>query len=239
MIGIYKIKNKINGKIYIGQSSNIEKRWDEHKRAVHYQSQHTYEYPLYRAIRKYGIENFDFCVIEICSIENLTIREQYWIDFYNSKVPNGYNQEDAVAAKRGEKCNFAVLTDVQAKEIIRLLQNTNIPMSEIAEIYNVSGSCIEDINKGRRRVQNNIDYPVRKNTRSIAHRGEHNNFTSLNDELVMEIRRKYVFKTIAELSKEYEELIGTSGIKKICYGSTWKHLPVYKKKEKIWITYDN
>ena len=32
MIGIYKIENLVNGKIYIGQSQNIERRWREHKR---------------------------------------------------------------------------------------------------------------------------------------------------------------------------------------------------------------
>ena len=239
MIGIYKITNKINGKFYIGQSNNIEKRWEEHRRAVNYSQEHTYNYPLYRAIRKYGIENFDFSVLELCEISQLTIQEQYWINHYNSKVPNGYNQEDAVEPKRGEKCNFAVLSDEQTKEIIRLLKNTSMPMSEIAAIYSVSGSCIEDINKGRRRVQQNLSYPIRLDARSIAHRGEQNNFTILNDDLVMEIRTKYVNKAIPELVQEYKHLIGTSGIKKICYGVTWKHLPVYKKREKQWISYDN
>ena len=239
MIGIYKITNKINGKIYIGQSVDIAKRWDEHRRAIHYVNEHTYNYPLYRAIRKYGLDNFDFCVIEICSSEKLTDREQYWIDYYQSKVPHGYNQEDAKDAKRGEKSNFAVLSDKQAQEIVRLLQNTTMLMSEIAAIYNVSGTCIEDINKGRTRVQNNITYPIRSNTRNIAHRGEHNNFTHLNDALVMQIREEYVTKTIPELVQIYGHLVGASGIKKICYGSTWKHLPVYKKRSKEWITYDN
>ena len=77
-------------------------------------------------------------MVDLCTVEQLTNREQYWIIHFNSKVPNGYNQEDAIEPKRGEKCNFAVLSDLQTQEIIRLLKNTTIPMSEIAKIYNVN-----------------------------------------------------------------------------------------------------
>lgn len=58
--GIYKIQNLINGKIYIGQSKNIEKRWLRHKTTAFNKNDHSYNLPLYRAIRKYGLENFSF-----------------------------------------------------------------------------------------------------------------------------------------------------------------------------------
>ena len=122
---------------------------------------------------------------------------------------------------------------------MRLLKNTTIPMSEIAKIYQVSGSCIEDINKGRRRVQADIEYPIRKNAKSIGHSGAASNNTCLTDEIVMTIRQRYVNETLEDIWKDYKHLVGFSGIKGICYGSTWKHLPVYKKREKRWVTYDN
>ena len=59
MIGIYKITNKINQKCYIGQSIHIEKRWKEHVNLAQ-----TGETLLYKAFRKYGIENFIFEIIE-------------------------------------------------------------------------------------------------------------------------------------------------------------------------------
>ena len=90
-IGIYKIENLINHKIYIGQSVNIEKRWQKHKSAVFNKNDKGYEYPLYRAIRKYGIDNFSFSIIEKCSDLELNDREVYWIDYYNSFF-EGYNQ---------------------------------------------------------------------------------------------------------------------------------------------------
>ena len=58
MIGIYKITNKINHKSYIGQSTNIEKRWNNHLSSVNNTQDHCYNYPVYRAMRKYGVSKF-------------------------------------------------------------------------------------------------------------------------------------------------------------------------------------
>lgn len=84
--GIYKIQNLINNKIYIGQSINIEYRFYQHK--------HTKDkYYIHRAIQKYGETNFSFEILEknLYSRELRNQREIYWINFYNSLVPNGYN----------------------------------------------------------------------------------------------------------------------------------------------------
>ena len=75
MIGIYKIQNLINGKIYIGQSVHIQARFNQHKN----EAKNGNTRPLYNAIRKYGIENFSFEIIEECSKEMLNEREIYWI----------------------------------------------------------------------------------------------------------------------------------------------------------------
>lgn len=84
---IYSIKNKLNGKEYIGQTRfPVEKRWGEHicaKRKIT-----TIGY----ALRKYGIENFEFNIIEICDDEMLNDREIFWIAERKSIAPEGYNQ---------------------------------------------------------------------------------------------------------------------------------------------------
>lgn len=75
--GIYKITNLINGKCYIGQSVDIERRWREEKYAAHSERDEEYDSPKCRAIRKYGIENFSFDIIEECDINQLNQREGY------------------------------------------------------------------------------------------------------------------------------------------------------------------
>ena len=88
--GIYKITNLINGKVYVGQSVNILNRWERHRIAYK-----TKDNVLYRAIRQYGIENFEFSIIEECEPSLLEEKEISYIKEYNSYVnfkdSNGYN----------------------------------------------------------------------------------------------------------------------------------------------------
>lgn len=89
MIGIYKITNKINGKVYIGQSVCIEHRWNQHKSDARLYKSYA---PLYCALRKYSIENFSFDVLEECQQEKLNEKEIYWIKYYDStNKEKGYN----------------------------------------------------------------------------------------------------------------------------------------------------
>ena len=82
--GIYKIENNVNHMIYIGQSIDIENRFIQHKNNKN-------NYDIHVALREYGIENFSFDIIELCSEKELNEREIYWISYYNCQKPNGYN----------------------------------------------------------------------------------------------------------------------------------------------------
>jgi len=82
--GIYLITNLINGKQYVGQSIGIAHRWIEHKNSKE-------NYPISKAIRKYGKDNFKFEIIENCLPKDLDEKEMYYIKKYNTIVPNGYN----------------------------------------------------------------------------------------------------------------------------------------------------
>lgn len=84
------IKNNINGKVYIGQSVDIKKRWREHRSAAYNLNSKDYNMVIYRAIRKYGLNNFSFSILETCEIEELNEKEKYWIQNYDSKN-KGYN----------------------------------------------------------------------------------------------------------------------------------------------------
>lgn len=90
MIGIYKITNLVNQKIYVGQSNFIERRWAQHKSP--YEQQRFSDKPLYKAFKKYGIENFTFEILEECPIELLNQREKYWISKLHTLChESGYN----------------------------------------------------------------------------------------------------------------------------------------------------
>lgn len=93
MVGIYKVVNNITGGMYIGESTNIERRISEHKnKPFSSKRQDDLDKKLYQAIRKYGIENFSFEVIEECSKEQLKDKEIYWIRHYNTyDNPEHYN----------------------------------------------------------------------------------------------------------------------------------------------------
>ncbi len=86
---IYKIINDINDKVYIGKTlSSIEERFKQHKKDSLKESEQIR--PLYRAMRKYGIEKFHIEKVEECPLEILSDREKYWIEFFSS-YKNGYN----------------------------------------------------------------------------------------------------------------------------------------------------
>ena len=109
MIGIYKITNKINNDCYVGQSTNIYHRWKEHKYRYNKRKEKCYSYYLYRAFRKYGLDNFKFEILETCKKEDLTDREQHYYDLltpkYNMIYPKCNTPYESVRKFHKMKCH--------------------------------------------------------------------------------------------------------------------------------------
>ena len=85
---VYKITCKVNNKVYIGQTcEDIQTRFNRH---MGYQSRE-HDTKFYRAVRKYGKENFEICQIDSANNqEELDNKEVYWINYYDS-AKKGYN----------------------------------------------------------------------------------------------------------------------------------------------------
>jgi group I intron endonuclease len=87
---VYLITNKINGKKYVGQTI-----WDENrrfKRHVYDAMTGKWDYPLHRAIRKYGKDSFDIKILVRCiNLEELNRREELCIGLFKTLAPDHYN----------------------------------------------------------------------------------------------------------------------------------------------------
>ena len=94
---IYKIENKINGKIYIGQTTKeVGKRITTHLKIN--------KYPIQKALNKHSLDSFIISVIDKAINQNdLDEKEKYWIRFYGCRAPKGYNCTDGGDGVRGYK----------------------------------------------------------------------------------------------------------------------------------------
>ena len=143
MIGIYKYQNKINQKCYIGQSVNIKARQYNHKSAAFNKQASDYNSQFHQAIRKYGLENFEFEIVATLtekeySKETLNQLEKFFIEYYNS-YKNGYNatpggEENPLRSQSGSKNGRALLNEDDVR-YIRECYNAHIPFKQIYKEY--------------------------------------------------------------------------------------------------------
>ena len=132
MAYIYKITNKLNGKAYVGKTlSNVEARWQQHIRESN--KERSFERPLYRAIRKYGVKNFIVEILEEVSEDVVNEKEIFWINYYNT-YQKGYN-----ATKGGDGKSF-----LDFEKIINDY-NSLKNMREVAKLNNCSEDGVSKI----------------------------------------------------------------------------------------------
>lgn len=156
---IYKIENKINHKIYIGQSVNPYQRFYQH-------CNDNKNSAIHNAIIKYGVENFELTILEE-NIENYNEREKYWIQYYNS-LEKGYN-----CTEGGEEppLNLGINnpnTTHDLKQVLlvkELLKNSDLSIEEIGEKTNYHKTAIRRINNGTIWKDPSEQYPLRKTFR--------------------------------------------------------------------------
>lgn len=99
---IYIIKNTVNNKVYVGSSTNLRKRWNDHIRELN-EGIHINDH-LQKSWNHYGMESFDFLVVSVVEdSDELLLLEDYYINKYDSmNVDKGYN---LISADRHEISN--------------------------------------------------------------------------------------------------------------------------------------
>lgn len=102
--GIYFIENKLNNKIYVGQSKNLKSRIESHKNNPVKLLKEDIE-----KMNQNYIDNINIYIAEYCNEDKLDERERYYIQLLNSEYPNGYNQQ------LGGKNHWEACTELKQK----------------------------------------------------------------------------------------------------------------------------
>lgn len=136
--GIYKIQNKNNKQIYIGQSINIYERFRKHKQIPD-------NFNIHKAMKEEGIDNFTFEIIEECPQELLNEREKYWVSYYDS-YNNGYNMTTGGAGAPMSNNKKVKQYDLQGNYIKTFLSEREAAQELQTDARYISNCCLHKNN---------------------------------------------------------------------------------------------
>ena len=162
MFYIYCYTNKINQHKYVGQTNNLKRRYNEHLSASYNENSISYNSLFHPKIREYGIDNFDFEILETIysnDREDANKQEQYWIEKKESYcgTGKGYNRDAGGSISKESK----ILTDNQLAEVRKLIMQGEC-YEDISKQYNISISFISNLNNGVYFKDENLTYPLFK-----------------------------------------------------------------------------
>lgn len=146
-IGIYQIKNLINGKLYIGSAKDFHIRTLKHLNFLKHNKHHCKH--LQAAWNKYGENNFKFELIERCEKEMLINREQYWIDKLNPAYNVALNAGNTLGTKRTieQKLNISA-----SQKGIKRSEKARYNMAQCKIGYRHSSQAIANMKEAQRNI---------------------------------------------------------------------------------------
>lgn len=222
MYTIYLIQNKINLKIYIGQTNNIKRRWSRHKYEAFTKNN---QKPLYRSIRKYGLENFSLIELEHHPLIDIDEAEKFWIEnFQSNKKLYGYNLsiggkplKDHTIIKTRKSSMLGKTHSAESKMKMR--------KSHMGEQNHFYGKTHSDESKLKMSNNENRKYLGDKNYfYHHKYQGSNSKAAKLNETIILEIRSTFNDHNTSfeELAKKYE--VSPSTISRIIKRKTWTHI---------------
>lgn len=200
---IYLLRNKINGKCYVGQTTrhDVNVRLREHRKESKHDGYGRYKQPIHKAIKKYGWDNFDRFILEKCNEqESLNLAEQYWIEHYSAISPLGYN---LTYGGRGGRLS----EEVKAK-----ISKSQCGKKRTPEVKRK----MSDAHLGKKSTEEH------KLNQSKSLSGEKCYYAKLTWDKVREIRARYSTKTISQRKLAIEFKVNETAIQKILSNTTWK-----------------
>jgi len=150
---VYKITNLNNQKVYIGVTiKSVQERWIEHMKES--RRENIQNRPLYKAMNKYGFENFKIEEVEeVLDERMLSEREKYWIEYFES-FKYGYNATIGGDGRPYLDYNLIVRTYLEVKNINEVSRVLNIDaghISTILKMKNIQILSSEQVNKEKGR----------------------------------------------------------------------------------------
>ena len=208
IFGIYQIKNLVNGKIYIGSSVNIARRWREHKTELR-KDRHGNIY-LQRSWNKYGEEEFEFSVLLLLNKkDNLIIKEQEYLDTLCPEYNLAYKAGASMKGKR------------HTNETKKKMSN-----SSKGDKNGFFGKrhTKESIKKISKAGEGRIFSLEAREKLSKLHRGENHYHTTLTNDSVVKIRDLWKIGKYTQV--EIGKMFGVNNkiINNIINYRTWKHV---------------
>lgn len=211
---IYKIINDINDKVYIGKTNlSIEKRFKQHCSDCIKNSKQ--KRPLYAAMQKYGIEHFSIHLIEECSTNKASEREQYWIGYYQG-YEKGYN-----ATKGGDGKQY-----FDHEQIARVLKKVPYP-KQVADLIGCSVDTVRIVAKEYHIEVKNSGQEQNINTKRIIHQYDKNtqqyiqSFDSI--QLAAEwLKEQEIIQVINSGVRSHISAVA-NGKRKSAYGFVWRY----------------
>lgn len=206
--GVYSIKNP-KGSIYVGSSKNIKKRFYQYKGLYE-----TKQVKLYNSFKKYGVENHEFKIIEICDTEKLYERERHWGDLLNVldrdkglnlMLPGSKDKKLAMSKETKDKIGKAHKGKKLSEEHKRILTTCWIEKKQKKEHINKRKMFGKDNpaygstwNKGRKRTPEQVKQ-MSERMKGKYLLGENNNSKNVVDK-----KTGRIYASAKEISNEYD-----------------------------------